>query len=220
MPSMTGRRSGLRAFALLAAVVFATAAWGEEQAAEKGPSVADLDGFAGVKFGTGVEDARKTLPAMTPLADDVKMPSASFSSPFLKRFLVKDYAIEGLSLPVDVELRFWKDQLWAFLVYFKEADRQAALDYLEKTYGKHPTGTDSRPIWRGDKVTLQSMSEGGWFGATDNALSDDARAWFFKALTGNAEGNAAASTASSPAATGSPAATTPPAGGTPAAPSE
>jgi hypothetical protein len=217
---MIGRRSSLRAVALLAAVVFATAAWGEESAATKGPSVADLDGFAGVKFGTGIEDARKALPPMTPIADDVKMPSASFSSPFLKRFLIKDQKIEGLSSPVDVELRFWKDQLWAFLVYFKETDRQAALDYLEKTYGKHPTGTDSRPIWRGEKVTLQSMSEGGWFGATDNALSDDARAWFFQALTGNPEGNAPAATAASPGPTGSPAAVTPVAGATPATPSK
>jgi hypothetical protein len=199
-------------------VVFATAVWGQEDSATKGPSVADLEGFAGVKFGASIEDARKVLPAMSPLADDVKMPSASFSSPFLKRFLVEGYEIEALSSPVDVELRFWKDQLWAFLVYFKEADRQAALDYLEKTYGKHPSGTDSRPIWRGEKVTLQSMSEGGWFGATDNALSDDARAWFFKALTGNAEGNAASATAASPGPTGSPPAATPPAGATPAAP--
>src|SRR5690606_23687774 len=127
-----------------------------------------------------------------------RLPSAAFQSPLLDRFLIKDHEISGLASPVDVELRFWEGKLWAFLVYYKMDDKDAALQYLEKTYGKRMSGTDERPIWNGEKVTLQGIAGAGWFGATDNALSDQARAWFFTALTGNPEGNSPAAANATP----------------------
>ena len=173
----------------LAAVALAAAAGMVSPARGAEPSVADVDGFGAAKFGSSIDDAKKLWPAMQPVADDARLPSAAFQSPLLDRFLIKDHEISGLASPVDVELRFWEGKLWAFLVYFKKDDKDAALQHLEKTYGKRMSGTDERPIWTGEKVTLQGIAGAGWYGATDNALSDQARAWFFTALTGNPEGN-------------------------------
>ncbi len=178
---------------ILAAAVFTAAAGGAEPPA---PATVDaLSGFGGAKFGGTIEETRKVWPKMNAVADDVRLPSAAFASTHLDRFLVKEHSIVGLSSPVDVELRFWKGNLWAFLVYFQEADAPAALRHLAKEYGKHTTGIDTRPIWRGEKVTLQAMSDAGWYGATDNVISEDARTWFFAALTGKTEAEIEASTA-------------------------
>jgi hypothetical protein len=179
---------------LAAAAVAAAAATAAEPTAAPAaaPSVASLTGFGAVKFGATVEEARKAWPAMAVLHQDIKMPSAAFTSPFLERFVIRKHAIAGLASPVDVELRFWEGKLWAFLVYFEKADMNAALQHLEKTYGPRTSGIETRPIWRGEAVTLQAMAEAGWYGATDNAISDKARAWFFKELTGNPQGQQAA----------------------------
>lgn len=172
------------ATAALAAVAGAAPAIAAE------PSIALLTGYGTASFGTSVDDVKKLWPEMEAVANDAHLPSAAFNSPHLQRFLLKGQQIPGLANPVDVEFRFWEGKLWAFLVYFKKADKDAALQHLEKTYGKRITGIDDRPIWTGEKVTLQAVGEAGWYGATDNALSDQARAWFFTALTGNPEGNA------------------------------
>ncbi len=183
--SVTRRIASMRCrvatIAALAAAVLTAAAVGADESA---PSIESLTGFGNAKFGSGIEDVRKVWPGMTPIGDKVKMPSAAFTSAHLQRFLIKGHKLEGLTSPVDVELRFWKERLWAFIVYFEPADSAAALQQLVKTYGERTTSTEERPIWRGEKVSLQTMPSSGWYGATDNAISDDAREWFFAALTG------------------------------------
>jgi hypothetical protein len=181
-----------RSSVLLAAVALAAAAAMVRPGYGAEPSIDTLKGFGAAKFGSSVEETRALWPAMEPLGNDVKMPAAAFTSPHLSRYLLKDHAVAGLSSPVDVEFRFWEGKLWAFLVYFKPDDKDAALQHLEKSYGKRQTGLEDRPIWRSDAITLQAVAGDGWYGATDNALSDVARAWFFTALTGNPEGQAPA----------------------------
>lgn len=149
-----------------------------------------MKGFAGVDFGDSIEKATAVLPAMKPLTNDQRMPAASFASPHLRRFVFEGYQLEGVAAPLKVELRFWKDQLWAFLVYFQKDDAAEVLQALAKRYGEHTSGTAERPIWKDGRVTLQTVSNAGWYGATSDAISEDARAWFFKALTGEAGGAA------------------------------
>lgn len=207
-----GRLQVLSSFVLAAAVLAAAAgvspahATPTPAAAAAGPSLALLTGFGDAKFGSTIEEARKALPAMEPLSNDIKMPSAHFSSPQLERFVLRKHAIAGLASPVDVELRFWEGKLWAFLVYFEKADLDAALKLLEKTYGPRTTGTEVQPIWRGDKATLQAMGKAGWYGATDNAISEKAREWFFTELKRNpgAVLTPAAATTPAPAASAPP----------------
>jgi len=183
-------------------MLFATAVCAPPMLRAESPSVASLQGFAGVHFGDSVETATAKLPAMKPLANDQKMPAAVFASPHLRRFLFEGYELEGVAAPLKVELRFWKDQLWAFLVYFEKEDAPAVLQALEKRYGERTSGVADRPIWKDGRVTLQTVSKAGWYGATSDAISEDARAWFFKALTGEAGGAAApvAETVEKPAA--------------------
>lgn len=211
-------RLGTRASLFLAAAVLTAAAGGSvapasatpaasaPTAAAAGPSIALLTGFGDAKFGSTIEEARKALPAMEPLSHDIKMPSAHFSSPHLERFVLRKHVVAGLASPVDVELRFWEGKLWAFLVYFEKTDLDAALKLLEKTYGPRTTGTEVQPIWRGEKATLQAMGKAGWYGATDNAISEKAREWFFAELKRNPGAVLTPSAATTPA----PAASAPP----------
>lgn len=178
-----------RSFSICFVAAILTAAALVQSSAAAEPSVESLTGYGKASFGASVDEVKALWPDMQTVAPDTQLPSAAFVSPHLGRFLLKGEQIPGLSKPVDVELRFWEGKLWAYLVYFDKADKAAALQYLEKTYGMRTSGIEDRPIWGGEKVTLQAVGEAGWFGATDNALSDQARAWFFTALTGNPEGN-------------------------------
>jgi len=179
-----------RSTALLGAVLLAAAAGAIRPAHAAEPSIDALTGFGDAKFGATEDEVKKVWPKMEPLGADVQKPAAAFSSPHLVRYIINGHTIDDLKSPVDVEFRFWEGKLWAFLVYFKPEDKAAVLKHLESKYGQRSSGIEDRPIWRNDKVTLQAMSDDGWYGSTDNAISELARAWFFKSLTGNPEGNA------------------------------
>jgi len=169
---------------LLVAAAFAVATSGVAVAA---PSIADLEGFAGIEFGDSLEVAKKKHPEMRPVStNDTRLNAAAIQSPHLMRQVIGDYKLGNVPTPVQVELRFWRDQLWAVVVYYDRGESEAVLKYLDETYGPRTSGAPERPIWSDDRVQLQVVTTGGWYGATSKPISEDARAWFFKKLSGHA----------------------------------
>ncbi len=172
--------------ALLLVAAAAAVATGSEPAAPS-PSIADLKGFAEIEFGDSLEVAKKKHPEMRPVSTtDTRLNAAAIQSPHLVREVIGDYKLGNVPTPVQVELRFWRDQLWAVVVYYDRGESEAVLKYLDETYGPRTSGTPQRPIWSDDRVQLQVVTTGGWYGATSKSISEDARSWFFKKLSGHA----------------------------------
>ena len=151
------------------------------------PPIDSVNGIGAAQLGENREAVKKALPAMQNLAPGQKLASAVFSSPHLERFIVRDHKVEGHTKPVDVELRFWRDKLWALIVYFSKEDTSAVLASLKARYGAFTNGAEDRPVWEGKLVTLQAYGPQAWYGLTLNSISEDARTWFFKALTGKSD---------------------------------
>lgn len=174
----------------------------------------ELTGFGAVKLGSSVEEMKKVHPAMAPLGPTETLGSQAFVSEYLARYVLRGVEVPELKRKADVELRFWKDKLWVYIVYYAADDEKAVIEALTKRLGP-PNGTNpQKPGWVGDTSTVFVETAKHWYAVSDNTISKDAQAWFITNLRQMGNAMAPASSAPTPAAP-SPAAT-PAANATPA----
>ncbi len=177
-------------------------------------------GFSSAKFGMALDEVKQQYPKMEELAPTQNLGAGPIGGPYISRYVLRQQQIKGLDKPVDVELRFWKGRFWLYAAYFGENEDAKVKEFLRTRHGA-PTLDDPRfPQWVGEKSSISVVMTRRWFGANDNKISEEARAWFKEMLTGGMQGGVGAANAGgevTPAATSapSPAATTaatPPAG--------
>ena len=147
----------------------------------------------GAKLGSSSAEVRKVFPKMEPTNENLG--AQPFGSEFLTRYAIKNAKIPETGKPGTVELRFWKDKLWAIIVYYGDGNGPKVIEVLTKRLGP-PNGTNpQKPSWQGEKSLAFVEQEHGWYSLTDNELSKEAQAWFFAQLAkmkqGVAESNAA-----------------------------
>jgi len=145
-------------------------------------------GFGKAKFGMSLAEVWKMYPTARLLGEEEQAGAPVVDGPYIDRILVKDQPVPGFAKPTMVEMRFWKDKLWAVIVYFGDNDPEKSKAYLESKFG-NPTSTDgSNPTWVGEKVTSTASYMERWYGTSDVALSKQAQAWFGEMITGNWKG--------------------------------
>jgi hypothetical protein len=168
-----------------------------------------LTEFDGAKLGASPAEVRKVFPKMEVTTENLG--AQAFDSEFLTRYVIKSAPVRESGKPGVVELRFWKDKLWAIVVYFGAGNDDKVVASLTKRLGKPNGDNPQKPSWQGDKSQTFVETEHDWYSITDNALSKDAQAWFYARLSQMQQQLAPAAAAPQP-----PAAT--PAAAAPAAP--
>jgi hypothetical protein len=118
---------------------------------------------------------------MRELQHGEKLAAAAVYTPNIRRFVVSGQKLAGSEVPVTVELRFWKDELWIYLTYFEAADKARVLAWLEKQYGPPDHSRDERPLWAGDRILILGELVRGWFTVQDETISRKAQTWFAEA---------------------------------------
>ncbi len=129
------------------------------------------DGWGSAKLRMRVEDVRKAYPQLAPAPHVTS--HAFFSHPSMARYVLMQTRIPELQEPVDVEFRFWDDQLWTILVYYGKNSTASVTAYLTSLYGP-PQGIGSSPAWVGPRSKLIMQSRAQWFSINDNDLARDA----------------------------------------------
>ena len=143
----------------------------------------ELTGFGTVPFGSSVEAAKKVYPKMEVVTGNLG--ATAFPSEHLQRFVVRGVGVNELKKSTDVELRFWKDKLWAYIVYYGADSEPVVIEKLTTRFGP-PNGTNpAKPSWQGDKTLTFVETSQDWYSVTDDAISKDAQAWFFEKLKGS-----------------------------------
>jgi hypothetical protein len=143
----------------------------------------ELTGFGTAKLGSSVEAVKKLYPAMEPIPGATNLGSQPFSSEYLARYVLRGVEVPELKRPSDVELRFWKDRLWLYIVYYGAENDAAAVAALTKRLGP-PNGTNpQKPGWTGEKSTVFVETSLHWYSVSDNTISKDAQAWFIENLS-------------------------------------
>jgi hypothetical protein len=175
--------------------------------------------FGAAKLGAGTAEVKKAYPKMEPTKEFLG--AQAFESEHLTRYVLKRIRVPETGQQGMVELRFWKDRLWAVIVYYGETNDQKVVETFTKRLGP-PNGTNpQKPSWQGDKSLTFVETDQNWYSFTENDLSKDAQAWFFARLQEMkgaiaAQAAAAAATPAAKAAESAPAAN--PAAPAPAAP--
>ncbi|MBI4518183.1 MAG: hypothetical protein HY699_20465 [Deltaproteobacteria bacterium] len=122
----------------------------------------DQPGFDKLKLRQPLSEVQKTYPKMRKMNDSENLGAATILSPLLQRYHQLGVKLSGLSKPVSLELRFWKEQLWVVVVYFGENSRDDVVRMLKKRYGE-PTFTQPDPAWNGKQVGVGYAPKEGWF---------------------------------------------------------
>lgn len=142
----------------------------------------EIKGFNSTKFGSSIEETKKVYPKMEPLTENLG--ATAFPSEHLARFVIRGAPVDELKRSTDVELRFWKNKLWAYIVYFGEGNAPVIIEVLTKRLGP-PNGTNpEKPGWLGETSMTFVESSVHWYSVTDNEISKDAQAWFTEKLKG------------------------------------
>jgi hypothetical protein len=172
--------------------------------------------IAGAKLGAATADVKKIFPKMEVTTENLG--AQPFDSEHLTRYVVKDFRVPQTGKPGTLELRFWDDKLWAYIVYYGEGNDEKVIKAFTKDMGP-PNGTNpQKPGWQGDTSLTFVETDKHWYSVTDNALSKAAQTWFYAQIEKMKQGLAnSAAQAAKPAAAAT-AATTPAAtpAGTPA----
>ena len=116
------------------------------------------------------------------LPDGKNLGAPSVGGPFVHRLYLTEQTVEGLPKPVNVELRFWKKNLWVVQVYWGENTEQDVIAMLTKRLG--PNRDENNPLWITDTVQTTAVLKQHTYGSADLALSADAQAWFKKLMHG------------------------------------
>ncbi len=160
-------------------------------------------GFGKAKFGTPIAEMKKLFPQMKDLTESLGSPVVG--GPYITRYVLRKEKVEGLEKPADVELRFWKDKFWLYIVYLGENSEDAAVALLTKAHGS--PGPDPKfPVWAGDKSTIVFERGQGRYAVNDTGLSKEAQAWFMEMLRSRAGAAAPPAAVAPPAAAAKPAA--------------
>jgi hypothetical protein len=168
----------------------------------------EITGFNKAKFGSSIEAAKKVYPKMEPLTENLG--ATAFPSEHLARFVIRGAPVDELKKSTDVELRFWKGKLWAYIVYYGDGNAAVIIEALTKRLGPPNGSNPEKPGWLGETSMTFVETSAHWYSVTDNGLSKDAQAWFTEKLKGGGipVGAVPAPTTAAPAA--APPAATPP----------
>jgi hypothetical protein len=174
-------------------------------------------GFAKLKFGISVDEARKTYPKMEKI--ERSRAGSTPNHPKVQTFLVAKQQVDGLEKPTDLELLFWDGKFWLALVHFGENDPVKIMEYLTKQFGAPGHSDDRYATWSGKTAAITSDRGSKYFEVHDERISNEARQEIFKGLLATGDALAPPTPAASPAqtapGTASPAAATAPAAETP-----
>jgi hypothetical protein len=149
---------------------------------------AEPTGFEAAKFGMSLEDVWRLYPAAQLLGEKETLGAAVLDGPYIERLALRNQPVPGFPKPTTVELRFWKGRLWGVIVFFGDNDPEACKAHLARVYGPTTSRDPNMPLWRGDTVTTTGTYKQGWYGYTDNALSQEVSAWLAEALKGSWKG--------------------------------
>jgi hypothetical protein len=145
--------------------------------------------FGKAQFGMTLEEMRTLYPEMEDLTKSLG--AAVAEGRFIARRVLWKQKLPGLPEPTDIELRFWKNQLWVVIVYFGSNDLDTVVKVLTERYGP-PQGDPGSPVWSGAKSTVIFAAKARWYSVHDNAISKDAQAVFMEDLKRSIEQRAAA----------------------------
>jgi hypothetical protein len=143
-------------------------------------------GYGKASFGASVEEVEKAYPELSKLAEDKSLGAPIVGGPHITRYALHDQKLEGVSEPVTVELRFWKEKFWLYIVYFGKDHLDPVVAHLTNEYGKQTGPDPAFPIWNLGKATIMVETKTSRYTVNDEALSNEARAWFVEAF--NARG--------------------------------
>jgi hypothetical protein len=183
VPTMTDFRPCAALARLLALAVALTLAPRAAGAAPP-PPMDTLKGYGPAPFGTRWEKAQHLFPKAEVLPDGKNLGAPSVGGPFVHRLLLTDQHVEGLPKPVDVELRFWKKNLWVVQVYWRENSDQDVLAALTKRLGPNQGASPENLLWMTDTVQVTGSTKHHTYGSADLRLSADAQQWFKKLMRG------------------------------------
>jgi hypothetical protein len=178
---------------------------------------ADITAVGKAKFGQSVDEVKKIYPKMEQLRPEQVLGAQTIMADDLVRYVVRDTSAPALKTPGDVELRFWKGKLWAFIVYYKANDPKQVEAAISEQLGPNTGKAPGSPYWKGTTMTAMMDTKLKWYSLTDDAISKDAQAWFIEKVRSQKGVNVIEQTpAAAPAAAATPAAAAP-AAATPAA---
>jgi hypothetical protein len=143
----------------------------------KGPT-----GYGKASFGMPLEEVQKAYPALESLGENNSLGAPAVGGPYIANYALRDQTVAGHAKPVQVELRFWKGQLWLYLVYFDQADLDAVMAHLKSQYGDPNSPTPSFPLWTFESSTVLVDQKRFRYTVNDKKLSDEARVWFVETL--------------------------------------
>jgi hypothetical protein len=145
--------------------------------------------FGKARFGMALEQMKALYPEMEDLKKSLG--AAVAEGQFIARRVLWKQKLPGLPEPTDVELRFWKNQLWVVITYFGANDLDTVLKTLTERYGP-PQGDPGTPVWTGAKSTVIVAAKARWYSVHDNAISKEAQTIFIEDLKRSLERRAAA----------------------------
>jgi hypothetical protein len=148
------------------------------------PPTDTLKGYGAAPFGTRWDKARTLFPSAEVLPDGKSMGAPSVGGPFVHRLYLTDQKVEGLPKPVNVELRFWKKNLWVVQVYWGDNSEQDVLAALTKKLGPNQGSAPGTLLWITDSVQVTGSTKQKTYGSADLALSADAQKWFKQLMKG------------------------------------
>lgn len=177
MPPPRRHRTALLALAALCLAPFAAGAAAP-------PPLDTLKGYGPAPFGTRWEKARTLFPAAALVPENKNLGTPSVGGPFVHRLYLTDQRVEGLPKPVNVELRFWKKQLWVVQVYWGDNSDQDVLAMLTKRLGPNQGSGPDAPLWITDTTQTTVTPKQRSYGTADLGLSAGAQSWFKKLMKG------------------------------------
>lgn len=147
-------------------------------------SLDTLKGYGPAPFGTRWDKAQALFPSGQVLPDGKSMGAPSVGGPFVHRLYLTGQKVEGLPKPVNVELRFWKKNLWVVQVYWGDNSDKDVLEALSKKLGPNQGSGPENLLWITDTVQVTGSTKAKTYGAADLTLSADAQQWFKKLMKG------------------------------------
>jgi hypothetical protein len=133
-----------------------------------------------VRLRQALADVQKQFPEMKELRGKGQE-RAIVEGAFIRRFAVRGVKPYGLPKATDMELRFWKDQLWLAIFQFgdnREADVRAA---LEKRFGAKPAAAP-QAFWDAPNYSVALQVKPRWFSIQDPVLTAEAQRWFLEMM--------------------------------------
>jgi hypothetical protein len=152
------------------------------------PNVKEFTGLGTFPFGGSLADFQKQFPKAEPLPEGKDIGSPTIGGPYIRRFVLTDQKVDGVAKPTQVEVRFWKNKLWAVIVYYGGNDDAKIHAMLLERLGPNESGDEDNPLWQRAKTATTAQKKQRWYGVTDAELSKQAQAWFALMITGQWKG--------------------------------